>query len=85
MVLTKNVLHQTIVLVLVDGMVITVYQVIKISLVFYVTMTLDINECLQNTCEFQCTNTNGSYYCSCDTSSVLATDGVHCLGRFCVK
>lgn len=45
-------------------------------------MTLDINECLQNICEFQCTNTNGSYYCSCDTSSVLAADGIHCLGRY---
>ena len=44
-------------------------------------MTLDINECLQNICHHQCTNTNGSYFCSCDTSTVLATDGIHCLGN----
>ena len=48
-------------------------------------LTIDINECSQNSCHHQCTNTNGSYYCSCDTSSVLATDGIHCLGRLCLK
>ena len=44
-------------------------------------LTIDINECSQNSCQIHCTNTNGSYYCSCDTSSVLATDGIRCLGR----
>ena len=47
----------------------------------FVLLTTDINECSQNLCQVQCTNTNGSFYCSCDTSSVLATDGLHCLGR----
>ena len=46
-----------------------------------ILLTIDINECSQNICQVQCTNTNGSYYCSCDTSSVLATDGIHCLGK----
>ena len=44
-------------------------------------LKIDINECSQNICQIQCTNTNGSYYCSCDTSSVLAADGIHCLGK----
>ena len=43
-------------------------------------MTLDINECSQNICHHHCTNTNGSYFCSCDTSSELANNGIHCLG-----
>ena len=51
----------------------------------FVLLTTDINECSQNLCQVQCTNTNGSYYCSCDTSSVLATDGIHCLGRSFIK
>ena len=49
-------------------------------IIFIVYITLDINECSQNICHHQCTNTNGSYYCSCDTSTVLATNGIHCLG-----
>ena len=44
-------------------------------------LRIDINECSKNICQVHCTNTNGSYYCFCDTSSVLATDGVHCLGK----
>ena len=44
-------------------------------------LTIDINECSQKSCQVYCTNTNGSYYCSCDTSSVLANDKTHCLGR----
>ena len=48
-------------------------------------MTLDINECSQNICHHHCTNTNGSYFCSCDTSTVLATDEIHCLGKQLIK
>ena len=43
-------------------------------------MTLDINECSQNICHHPCTNTNGSYYCSCDSSTALARNWIHCLG-----
>eukprot|EP01124_Arcella_intermedia_P018681 TRINITY_DN257_c0_g1_i2.p1 TRINITY_DN257_c0_g1~~TRINITY_DN257_c0_g1_i2.p1 ORF type:complete len:1093 (+),score=193.29 TRINITY_DN257_c0_g1_i2:407-3280(+) len=42
----------------------------------------DIDECLNQThnCEQKCTNTNGSYYCSCDITSnfKLNVDGYHC-------
>ena len=48
-----------------------------------ILLTLQFNECLQNIYKARCTNTNSSYYCSCDTSSVFATDGVHFLGRLC--
>ena len=50
-----------------------------------ILLTIDVNECSLNSCYYHCTNTNGSYYCSCDTSSVLANDGIHCLARVCIK
>ena len=54
---------------------------IKCTAISLLTILIDINECSQNwMCQVHCTNTIGSYYCSCDTSSVLANDGIHCLG-----
>eukprot|EP00731_Ephydatia_muelleri_P037026 Em0380g6a len=40
----------------------------------------DIDECLTNNggCAQNCTNTTGSYYCSCNTSYVLGSDGHAC-------
>ena len=43
-------------------------------------MTLDINKCSQNISCHQCTSTNGSYYCSYNTSTEIATNGIHCPG-----
>ena len=46
--------------------------------------TVDINECEgYNDCHQICTNTNGSYYCSCDTGFVLLADNRTCQGYHC--
>ena len=43
----------------------------------------DIDECLTNNggCAQNCTNTIGSYYCSCNKSYVLGSDGHACNGK----
>jgi len=42
---------------------------------------VDINECEEyNDCHQICTNTIGSYYCSCDTGFMLSTDSRSCEG-----
>ena len=49
-------------------------------LVFYV---LDINECKLGTdlCAHNCTDTYGSYRCSCLTGYASASDGISCTGN----
>ena len=44
---------------------------------------VDINECLTNNggCAQNCTNTVGSYFCSCSTGYVLGSDGHMCNGK----
>ena len=43
--------------------------------------TVDINECEgYNDCHQNCTNSDGSYYCSCGTGFVLAADNRTCQG-----
>ena len=44
---------------------------------------LDIDECQINNggCEQVCTNTAGSFECSCPTGYVLAADGANCTGK----
>ena len=44
---------------------------------------LDIDECRNNIdgCTQNCTNTPGSYYCSCNIGYSLASDGHTCEGR----
>ena len=44
-------------------------------------MYLDIDECLTRNggCEHNCTNTEGSFYCSCVDGYQLSND-VHCSG-----
>lgn len=48
---------------------------------------LDNNECALNKggCEQICHNTNGSYYCSCNYSYAINSDGHHCDGKFYPK
>ena len=43
----------------------------------------DINECEEyNDCHHICANTEGSYYCSCETGFSLAADNRTCTGYF---
>ena len=50
-------------------------------LLYVMCTTVDINECEgYNDCHQICTNTDGSYYCSCDTGFVLAADNRTCQG-----
>ena len=44
---------------------------------------IDVNECAiaNGQCTQTCTNTNGSYACSCDSDYVLATDNFGCAGK----
>ena len=44
-------------------------------------ISVDVNECEgYNGCHQSCTNTEGSYYCSCDTGFSLAADNKTCTG-----
>ena len=40
----------------------------------------DVDECLTNNggCEYNCTNTDGSFNCSCDAGYELDSDGFNC-------
>ena len=46
----------------------------------------DINECLRNSgrglCQQYCTNTVGSFYCTCNSGYTLAADGLSCNGMY---
>jgi len=43
-------------------------------------MIVDINECLSSPCGHTCTNTVGSFVCSCYDGYVLDSDGSSCNG-----
>ena len=47
----------------------------------------DINECLSNNggCDQTCTNSIGSYSCSCNIGFVLAPNEHSCYGKLCHK
>ena len=58
----------------------------------YATITIillvvcsDINECLSSNggCTHNCSNTDGSFVCSCDSGYELGTDGMACNGKTC--
>ena len=46
-------------------------------------MTPDVDECDMGTdgCAQNCSNTNGSFVCSCGVGYVLADDDLDCLGN----
>ena len=47
-----------------------------------VTYTLpDVDECLENPCSQNCTNTDGSFDCSCMSGYELLEDGRTCEGK----
>ena len=56
---------------------------ILFSPMYFNFLIADINECENGTdlCEHDCTNTEGSYNCSCLTGYILATDGRNCTGK----
>ena len=49
-----------------------------------VSSRVDINECALGIsgCEYQCNNTNGSYYCTCRKGFSLQNDSKSCEGIF---
>ena len=49
-----------------------------------ILIVTDINECLSNngSCSQTCTNTNGSYICSCQLGYVLSVNNRTCIGKF---
>jgi len=53
----------------------------------YVTFIPDIDECAINEggCEHICSNTIGSFYCSCFTGYQLDSNGLNCSGELAVK
>ena len=53
------------------------------------TLFLDIDECVRNIsgCNQNCTNTNGSYFCSCYAGYEILNDNRTCVGKefaYCV-
>ena len=51
---------------------------VKMSL--YCLFALDINECLSSPCNHTCTNTPGSFVCSCNDGYELGPDRLSCQG-----
>ncbi len=45
-------------------------------------IVLDENECLDNPCDHDCTDTQGSFRCHCPTGWRLQEDGRTCKGMF---
>ena len=43
---------------------------------------IDVDECLQTPCDQNCTNTIGSFNCSCNNGYVLDEDGRSCNGMY---
>lgn len=52
---------------------------------YILLLLLDVNECalLNGQCTQTCTNTPGSFLCSCDSGYVLNSDGLTCTGKSC--
>ena len=48
---------------------------------------IDIDECTTDNggCEHNCSNTEGSYYCYCQSGYSLMIDGRNCTGRTIIK
>ena len=56
-------------------------EAIFFALIYCMVSFLDINECLNTQiCNQDCTNTIGSYFCSCEPGSLLNTDMKTCTG-----
>ena len=52
---------------------------------FFSVFHTDINECIEGSlCEQECTNTAGSYNCSCYTGYILANNEISCTSRLLI-
>lgn len=49
-----------------------------------IILFVDINECLNDNagCDHECMNTNGSYYCECNSGFQLSSDNHTCEGNY---
>ena len=52
-------------------------------LLLYCNDHSDIDECVEGSdgCDHNCTNTNGSYYCTCTTGYELELNNSTCVGK----
>jgi len=58
---------------------------VLVSTCHFISTFTDINECATSNgaCQHNCSNTNGSYYCTCVDSAryILSKDGHNCVGK----
>ena len=64
-------------------LMVIIVQVLDIAFCAFTMQIQDINECATNngSCDHICTNTNGSYTCSCYDGYSLLTNGYSCSGK----
>ena len=64
-----------------------VKKILKCKNIFILVLLTDIDECSLGTdrCSQSCTNTIGSYTCSCNTGYTLNSDGYTCDGKITKK
>ena len=57
-------------------------HIVATLLIWLLNFSLDVDECTRGTsgCDHNCTNTNGSYYCTCMDGYVLESDNHTCTG-----
>ena len=55
---------------------------ITISIMIKRNCILDINECTEGPCDHYCTNTDGSFTCSCNNGYELDDNGRSCNGMY---
>ena len=56
-------------------------MILSNNLRIYFAIHVDINECASSPCEHTCTNTPGSFVCSCNDGYMLNSDGRTCTGK----
>ena len=48
----------------------------------YCMLSVDFNECTISPCEHHCTNTNGSFVCTCNDGHEVDNNGRTCTGMY---
>ena len=66
-----------------DHVKVLIYKYLLITLLLCIITTSDINECSTNNggCAHTCTNSVGSYACSCNIGFALDADNHGCIGK----